>query len=309
MTSERSPFGTITLICNSRSGNGGVGKALPEVEKNLRLRELPYEVFHTEGPGHASQLAREALERGSRFIVAVGGDGTVHEVVNGMIVDDKAVNPDAVLGVVAAGSGCDFIKTFGIPATPAHAVSHLDGDESFTIDIGKVTFMKDGVETTRYFPNIAEVGIGAATVGKAARMPRWMGPTIYFFAFWLTLFKHKSANVVVDLVDKKYEGPMNNMVVANGQFFGGGMKIAPKAAPTDGLLDIQVEHARKRESVAILPKVYKGQHLPHPDILEAKRVRCSITADRPLPVEADGELLGETPAQFEVLRDIIRLKV
>ena len=225
---DRSPFGTITLICNSRSGNGGVGKALPEVEKNLKLRELPYEVFHTEGPGHASQLAREALDRGSRFIVAVGGDGTVHEVVNGMIVDDKAVNPEAVLGVVAAGSGCDFIKTFGIPAMPAHAVSHLDGDESFAIDIGKVTFMKDGVETTRYFPNIAEVGIGAATVGKAARMPRWMGPTIYFFAFWLTLFKHKSANVVVDLVDKKYEGPMNNMVVANGQFFGGGMKIAPE---------------------------------------------------------------------------------
>ncbi|MPZ70667.1 MAG: YegS/Rv2252/BmrU family lipid kinase [Actinobacteria bacterium] len=309
MTTERSPFGTITLICNSRSGNGGVGKALPEVEKNLKLRELPYEVFHTEGPGHATQLAREALERGSRFLVAVGGDGTVHEVVNGMIVDDKAVNPEAVLGVVAAGSGSDFIKTFGIPAMPAHAVSHLDGAESFAIDIGKVTFMKDGVETTRYFPNIAEVGIGAATVGKAARMPRWMGPTIYFFAFWLTVFKHKSANVVVDLVDKKYEGPMNNMVVANGQFFGGGMKIAPKAAPTDGLLDIQVEHARKRESVAILPKVYKGQHLPHPDILEAKRVRCSITADRPLPVEADGELLGETPAQFEVLRDIIRLKV
>lgn len=305
----RSQYGTITLICNSRSGNGGVGKALPEVEKHLKLRELPYEVFHTERAGHATLLAREALERGSRFLVAVGGDGTVHEVVNGMIENDQAVNPDAVLGVVAAGSGCDFIKTFGIPSMPAHAVSHLDGDGSFSIDIGKVTFMKDGVETVRYFPNIAEVGMGAATVGKAARMPRWFGPTIYFFAFWLTLFKHKAANVVVDLVDKKYEGPMNNMVIANGQFFGGGMKIAPKAAPTDGLLDIQVEHAKKRESVAIMPKVYKGQHVPHPDILEAKRVRCSITSERPLPVEADGELLGQTPASFEVLKDIIRLKV
>lgn len=305
----RSPFGIITLICNSRSGNGGVGKALPEVEKNLKLRGLPYEVFHTQSAGHATQLAREALERGSRFLVAVGGDGTVHEVVNGMIENDKAVNPDAVLGVVAAGSACDFIKTFGIPAMPAHAVSHLDGDGAFSIDIGKMTFMKDGVETVRYFPNIAEVGMGAATVGKAARMPRWFGPTIYFFAFWLTLFKHKAANVVVDLVDKKYEGPMNNMVIANGQFFGGGMKIAPKAAPTDGLLDIQVEHAKKRESVALMPKVYKGKHVPHPDILEAKRVRCSITSERPLPVEADGELLGETPASFEVLKDIIRLKV
>ncbi len=306
---SRSRFGQITLICNARSGNGGVGKALPEVEKNLQLRELPYEILRTEGPGHATTLAREALARGSRFLVAMGGDGTVQEVVNGMIENDQAVAPDAVLGVIAAGTGCDFIKTFGIPAMPAHAVAHLDGDESFPIDIGKVTYVKDGLETTRYFPNIAEVGIGAATVGIAARLPRWLGPTVYFFAFWISLFRHRSAEVVVDLVDKKYEGPMNNMVVANGQFFGGGMKIAPKAAPTDGLLDIQIEHARKREAVAIMPKVYKGQHVPHPDILEAKRVRCSITADRPLLVEADGELLGETPASFEVLKDIIRLKV
>ncbi len=102
---------------------------------------------------------------------------------------------------------------------------------------------------------------------------------------------------------------MNNMVVANGQFFGGGMKIAPKAAPTDGLLDILVEHARKREAIALMPKIYKGTHLPHPDIDLYKRVRATITADRPLLIEADGEVLGHTPATFEVLPDAIRLKV
>jgi diacylglycerol kinase (ATP) len=102
---------------------------------------------------------------------------------------------------------------------------------------------------------------------------------------------------------------MNNLVVANGQFFGGGMKIAPKAAPTDGLLDIQVEHARKREAIAIMPKVFKGEHLPHPNILEAKRVKVSITSERPLRVEADGELLGYTPATFELLRNALKLKV
>ena len=189
------------------------------------------------------------------------------------------------------------------------AVAHLDGPESFPIDIGKVTFMRDGTETVRYFPNIAEVGLGAATVARAESLPRWLGPTIYFFAFWLTLRKHKRATVKVDLVDRVYEGPMNNLVVANGQFFGGGMKVAPKAAPTDGLLDVQIEHARKREAIALVPRIYKGEHVPHPDIEESKRARLSITADRPLPVEADGEVLGETPASFEVLRDAIRLKV
>lgn len=304
-----SPFGKMTLICNGRSGRGGVARALPEVEAHLRNRGLEYEVRHTEGPGHATVLARDALSAGSMFLVAMGGDGTIHEVVNGMIEHDKPVNPDAVLGVVAAGTGSDFIKTFGIRALPGAAVAHLDGPNSFKIDIGKIVFTEDGREVTRYFPNIAEAGLGAETVARAATLPRWLGPTVYLFAFWMTMRRHKAAQVKVDLVDRVYEGPMNNLVVANGQFFGGGMKIAPKAAPTDGLLDVQIEHARKRESIAMMPKVYKGTHLPHPDVKEAKRVRCSITSDRPLLIEADGEVLGYTPATFEVLRDVISLKV
>ncbi len=304
-----SPFGRMLLICNAASGRGGVGRTLPEVRRHLEARGLEYDVRYTQAPGHATVIAREALDAGCRLVVAVGGDGTVHEVVNGMIEDDRPVNRDAALGVVAAGTGSDFIKTFGLPAMPGHAVAHLDGGESFPIDVGKLTFVRDGEIVVRYFPNIAEAGLGAAVVARAETLPRWLGPMVYFFAFWLTLTKHKPAHARVDLVDRVYEGPMNNLVVANGQFFGGGMKIAPKAAPTDGLLDIQIEHARKFEEIALMPKVFKGEHVPHRDIIEAKRVRCSISADRPLPVEADGEVLGTTPATFEVLPEVINLKV
>jgi diacylglycerol kinase (ATP) len=304
-----SPYGPITLICNAHAGRGGVGRRLPEVRAKLDERELPYEVRYTEGPAHATLIAREALEGGSRFVAAMGGDGTIHEVVNGMLVDDRPIVDDAVLGVVACGTGSDFIRTFGLPNMPAHAVAHLDGPESFPIDIGKITYTEDGRSVTRYFPNVAEAGLGAETVLRAGRLPRFLGPTLYFFAFWLALARHREARVRVDLVDRTYEGAMNNLVVANGQFFGGGMKIAPKAAPTDGLLDIQIEHARRREAIALLPKVYKGEHVPHPDIEEAKRVRVSIEADRPLRIEADGEVLGFTPATFEVLRDVVNLKV
>jgi YegS/Rv2252/BmrU family lipid kinase len=304
-----SPFGAAVIIANVRSGKGGVGAALPEVEAAMRDRGLEYEIRRTEYRGHAIEIAREVVTAGGRFVVAMGGDGTVHEVVNGMLADDKPVNPEAVLGVVAAGTGSDFIKTFGMPSTPKDAVRHLDGGESFLIDIGKVTYMQDGVEVTRYFPNIAEVGLGAACVARAEKLPRWLGPTVYLVAFWLTMRKHKAAHVKVDVVDRVYEGLMNNMVVANGQFFGGGMKIAPKAAPTDGLLDIQVEHARKKDAIAMMPKVFKGQHVPHPDIEEYKRVRCSITSETPLPIEADGEVLGTTPASFEVIPEAIQLKV
>ena len=299
----------MVLIANARSGKGGVASALPEVEAKLKERDLEYEIRMTEGPMHAIEIARESMKAGKRFLVAVGGDGTIHEVVNGMIENDVPIVDEPVLGVVSAGTGSDFIKTFGLPAAPGVAVAHLDGSESFPIDIGKVTYMQDGAEVTRYFPNIAEVGIGAEVVARAQRLPRWLGPTVYLTAFWLVMRKHKSAQVKVDLVDRVYEGPANNIVVANCQFFGGGMKIAPKAAPTDGLLDVQVEHARKREAIAIMPKVFKGEHLPHPDIEEFKRVKCTVTSDRPLLIEADGEVLGHTPATFEVLRDLIRIKV
>jgi diacylglycerol kinase (ATP) len=304
-----SPFGPITLICNPHAGRGGVGRSLPEVRAKLEERGLAYEVRYTERSAHATGIARDALEAGSRFLAAMGGDGTIHEVVNGMLEDDRPIVDDAVLGVVASGTGSDFIRTFGLPDMPAHAVAHLDGPESFPIDIGKITCTEDGRSVTRYFPNIAEAGLGAETVRRARRLPAFLGPTVYLFAFWLALARHRAANVTIDLVDRTYEGPMNNLVVANGQFFGGGMKIAPKAAPTDGLLDIQIEHVRKREAIALIPKVYKGEHVPHPDIQEAKRVRVSIEADRPLRIEADGELLGFTPATFEVLRDVVNLKV
>lgn len=303
------PFGSAILIVNRRAGRGIVSRSMPVIEASMKERELPYEVHYTESHGHATEIARAALKEGHRFLVAVGGDGTVHEVVNGMFEDGQKIVEDPVLGVVAAGTGCDFIKTFGIPSMPAHAVAHLDGPGSFTIDVGKITFGAEGEEAVRYFANIAEVGIGAKVVARAERLPRWLGPTVYFFAFWLTLRGHKAAEVSVDLVDRTYEGPMNNLVVANGQFFGGGMKIAPKAAPTDGLFDIQIEHASKREGLAIMPKVYKGQHVPHPKIEEAKRVEVSIDSEEALLIEADGEVLGHTPARFELIKDAISLKV
>lgn len=303
------PFGPAVLIVNRRAGRGVVSKSMPVVEANLKEREIPYEVHYTEDRGHATEIARAALKKDKRFLVAVGGDGTVHEVVNGMFENGEKIVPEPLLGVVAAGTGCDFIKTFGIPPMAAHAVAHLDGTGSFPIDVGKITFQTEDGETVRYFANIAEVGIGARVVERAESLPRFLGPTVYFFAFWLTLGTHKATEVRVDLVDRTYEGLMNNLVVANGQFFGGGMKIAPKAAPTDGLFDIQIEHASKREGLAIMPKVYKGQHVPHPKIDEAKRVEVSIEADQPLLIEADGEVLGFTPARFELLKDAISLKV
>jgi diacylglycerol kinase (ATP) len=279
------------------------------VRRLLAERGIEHEVVITKEPGEATTLARAAVGRGCRFVVSVGGDGTLQEVVNGLLRDDRAIRPEGVFGVVAAGTACDFVRTVGIPALPSHAAAHLDGPEAFAIDIGKLTCIRGGRTVTRYWHNVAEAGLGAEVARLARYLPSWLGPTLYPLAFWGTVLRYRGANARVDLVDRRYEGPVRNLVIANGQFFGRGMKVAPKAVPTDGLLDVLVEHASPAEEIAFMPRLYRGEHLPHEDILEAKRVRVSIEAQPPMRVEADGELVGETPASFEVLRDALRLKV
>src|ERR671918_1437791 len=135
-----SPYGDLVLIANPRSGRGRVGEELPELERQLLARRLGHRIVATEGPGHASAIAAEALRDGTRFLVAVGGDGTVQEVVNGMIEDDRPVAPDAVLGVVAAGSGSDFVRTFGLPGDAIRAVRHLTGDLLYPIDVIRIDY-------------------------------------------------------------------------------------------------------------------------------------------------------------------------
>jgi YegS/Rv2252/BmrU family lipid kinase len=304
-----SPFGDLVVIANPRSGRGRVGAELPELERQLISHRLGYRIVETEGPGHASTIAREALLKGDRFMVAVGGDGTVQEVVNGMLEDDRPLVEGAVLGVVAAGSGCDFVRTFGLPQEVPRAVRHLEGDRLYPIDVARVDYTEDGRTVTRYVPNIAECGLGGAVVARAERLPRWLGKSRYFWAFWLSMRKYRSGRISVQADRKSWEGRASNVVIANGQFYGGGMKISPRSYPGDGLLDIQISTGPKSEAFTMIPKVYRGEHVPHPHIKEMRGKRITVDADRPLPMEGDGEVLGTTPATFTVIPEVISLKI
>jgi len=305
-----SPYGPLVLIANPRAGKGKVGQRLPMIEHTLTDKGLDHRVVTTERPGHATLAAREALSNGTRFVVAVGGDGTVHEVVNGMISDDAPVVEGAILGVIAAGSGCDFVKTFGLPNDVAGACAYLEGANTISIDVGKITFAgSEGRETTRYFPNIAEVGLGGAVCARAERLPRNLGRSRYFLGFWLTLPLFKPDRVRVEAGPHVYEGRAHNVVVANCQYFGGGMRISPKSWPGDGLLDVIVMTGPKSDAFTTLPKVYRGEHLPHPNMLELKARRIRVEAGRPYRIEADGEVLGTTPVTFDIIRQPIALKI
>lgn len=288
-----------------------MGRKLPGIEAALRERGLEYEVRVTEGPGDASGVTRRAVESGSRFVVAVGGDGTVHEVVNGLLHDDAALHPDTVLGVISAGSGCDFIRTFSLPAEAIEAVDRLTGAQTRPLDVGKISFLdREGRPAVRYFANIAEAGLGGSTARRAAGLPARLGPARYFFAFWLVLPCYRPRSACVEVDDQSvFEGRAVNLVLANCRFFGGGMHISPASDPADGVLDVQVYTGPKSDSFTTLPKVYKGRHLPNRNVVELRGTRFHLHGEQPLEIEADGEVLGTTPATIEVLHRPLTLKI
>ena len=304
-----SPFGPLVLIANPRAGRGKVGEALPKIERILTDTGLDYRVVRTTHPGHATQAARDALLGGERYLVAAGGDGTVHEVVNGMIAGDQPVAADAVLGVVAAGSGSDFVRSFGLPGDAVEAAHHLAGDSVRNIDVGKVTCTDGTAEVTRYFANIAQAGLGGAVVARSATLPGFLGPAKYVTAFWLMLPGFRPGTVRVDADGEAFCWRAHNVVVANCRFYGGGMHISPKSKPDDGALDVLVMAGPKSDAFTIVPKVYRGTHLPHRNIVELRANRVRVETGLPFQIEADGETLGTTPATFEVIRTPIRVKV
>jgi diacylglycerol kinase (ATP) len=304
-----SPFGRLVIIANPSSGRGRWEAKLREIESMLQDWGLDYRIVRTAGPGHATEAAAEALSGGDRFLVAAGGDGTVHEVVNGMLAGGRPIAADAVLGVLATGSGCDFVKSFGIPGDAVKAARRLTGDAVRTIDVGKVTFADGGATTVKYFANIAEAGLGGSVVARASRLSGVLATTRYFFGFWLTLPRFRPATVRLDADGQAFEWVAQNVVVANCRFYGGGMQISPNSRPDDGRLDVLVMTGPKSDAYTTLPKVYRGTHLPHRNIAELRVSRVTVEADAPYPIEADGEMLGTTPATFEVIPAALRLKV
>ena len=305
-----SPFGPMRLIVNPRSGRGAVGKTLPVLTEALRSHDLEFDVVQTTRGGHASQAAREALDEGIGYLVAVGGDGTVHEVVNGMFDGDRPVNPDAVLGVAGAGSGCDFIRTFGLDRNPQIVARHLAGDLTMNIDVGTVDYVDlDGAPARRLFANIAEVNYGAEVVRRAEKFPRWFGRLRYLIGAYAAIAGGTRPETTVTVAHTATTVPLVELVVANCQFFGGGMKIAPRALPDDGKFNVQIFTGERSQVFTMTMKIYRGEHLPHPDITEYQSSTVSLSPETPLLVEADGEVLGHTPATFGLLERVLRLKI
>ena len=304
--------GEVLLVANPAAGGGG-GRTLGEkAAALLRERGMAVRLAFTTGPGDAERIARAALAAGGERFLVLGGDGTVHEVVNGLVdaAAGRTRHDGTVLGVVSSGSGCDLVRTFGLDRPPETLATHLASSEVLPIDLGRVRYVgPDGVPQVRVFANIAEVGFGGQVARTAARLPRRLGPARYSVGIVATWGAFRRVPTRITHDGGTHASAVCNVVVANGQFFGGGMHVAPRALPTDGRLNLQAWVGSPTDVLRAGRQLRTGAHLARPDVHEWQSSAVTIEGDRPLALEADGEVLGTSPASFDVLQRAIGLKL
>jgi diacylglycerol kinase (ATP) len=300
---------TVVFIVNPASGSGKTGNLWPELAERAAARGLRGETLLTERPGHASALAEQAAANGARLVVVVGGDGTVNEAVNGL---RRAGSEEVELAILPRGTGDDFARTFGIPADFDRAIEIAADGGARTLDIGRARYVSlEGSEEERYFVNFAGAGISGAIAKRGAATSRRLGARLaYFWATIAVFARWKSSEMSLEIDGQRRVAQLYEVIVSNGAYVAGGMRIAPEASPDDGLFEtVLIGDFTKAEFVATFPKIYRGTHVGHPkvEILRARTV--GVDAASPLPVVLDGEQPGMTPARFEIVPNALRLRV
>ena len=289
------------FLVNPAAANGSTGRRWPEIAHQAAGAGLEGDALLSERRGHLGELAREAALGGARLLVVVGGDGSINEVVER---PRRHRDPPAV-ALIPRGTGGDFVRTFGIPSDVA-AAAPGGAHRRHAVDRprpGHATEPGTAATASALFANVASAGMSGAIAQRANETSKALGAKASYLWATFAVFAGWSAVETRLTVDGEIRsGRMFDVVVANGRYFGGGMKMCPDAVPGDGLLDVvTIGDVTKRDLVLTMPKIYRGTHLPHPKA-EALRGRVvTVETDEPVPVELDGEQPGTTPARFEVL--------
>jgi YegS/Rv2252/BmrU family lipid kinase len=294
------PRPEVAFLVNPASGNGATGKRWPRLRARAAELGLEGDVLLSEGPGHLTELARAAAVD-HELLVVVGGDGTLNEVVNG------AAGGGATIAVLPAGTGQDFGRTHAIPTRFDAAVGVALAGDVAEIDLGRATYA--GGE--RLFANVGSVGMSGAVARRANSMSKALGGrATFYYALVREFVRWQNTEVTVTFDDGERRGPMHDVIVANGQWHGGGMRLAPGASFDDGLFDVVlIGDVSKLDFVTTSPRLYKGGHVHHPRVEVVRSAGVAVDAAEPLPLEVEGEPVGTTPVRFEVLPRALRVRV
>ncbi|MBU1865237.1 MAG: diacylglycerol kinase family lipid kinase [Actinobacteria bacterium] len=292
-----------TLI-NPGAGNGSANVSIEQrVRSALADHEVDAVINTTRSVDHLRELVRRGAAEGSTRFLAVGGDGTASLVADALMRLPWTEPP--TLGILPAGSGSDYVRTFGFSQKLEEAVRHLTGSETYLVDVGII----EGSWGIRHFLNAANIGVLGATVKRAEQMSRRWGSLRYKLAFWLELPGFPRGPISLETERRTFEGDAITVVLANGQYFGAGVNIAPRATLIDGLLDVQVFTVSKSRIPLLYRKATRGLHLSDPGVERYRAERISIATDVPWPVEIDGDYLGETPIEVSLLPGALRFKI
>ncbi len=295
------------IVVNPVAGGGRALRKVEPVLEIFRSAGIAFEVVTTRYPKHAIELAGQAAGTFGG-VIAVGGDGTLNEVVNGVCKDGRCLVP---VGFLPAGRGIDFPRTTGIPTDLTEAAHRLVRPRTFTTDLGLVTYQEGTERRSRYFVNVAGCGFDAAVAERASRYGTGLGGTLpYLTSLVVTLITYENVHMSWEVDGERAYGRLNTLVMANGQYYGGGMRIAPNAVVEDGLLDfIFIGDFGKFEFLMNVPKVYEGSHLSLSLVSERKGRRISVESEQRVMVHADGEVLGTLPLEAEVVPSALTLLI
>jgi YegS/Rv2252/BmrU family lipid kinase len=298
------------VIVNPNAGNGKGKKDWESISSYLGGKNLSFEVKFTEKKGHAVTYTTDGIASGFRKFITVGGDGTLNEVVNGVFSNNLCPTNDITLALIPVGTGNDWGRMFGIPLDHKKAIDIICENKSILHDIGVVSYYNGIEKKHRYFINIAGLGFESVVVRRTniQKDKGRSGKLIYFYNLLLSLlsYKNTSAEIVID--GNKTVADVFSINVGNGRYCGGGMRQTPNALPYDGLLDLTVINGMgKFEIIRNLKILYDGTILNHPKINGYRCKNVKVSSDSVIYTEADGESLGHTPAEFNIIPACINI--
>jgi YegS/Rv2252/BmrU family lipid kinase len=301
-------MGEIRVILNPTAGRGLGARVEPDLCQALEEEGLEYSLVRTERPWHAAELAEQAAGEGFELVVAVGGDGTAHEVVNGLVTASGGETA-GTFGVIPVGSGSDFANTIGVPPGMREAVRRLANGRDRVVDVGRVTISG---QAPRYMDNTVNIGFGGVVTRESRKVKYLRGIALYLPVVLKTVFLYyKAPQVTIEYDDQQLSMPAVMVCVANGSREGGGFHVAPDAQPDDGLFDLCVAHEMSRLAMlAIIPSFMSGTHVGHKNITMARAKRVAISSSEDLIAHIDGEMLCTKAhrIEFEILPNRLRVR-
>lgn len=293
------------FIVNPHAGNGSAGSSWPSIETLAKDRLGFFEAYMTKGPGDAVICAKNAVAEKTKRLVCVGGDGTLNEIVNGIMMNEESLISDLMLGFIPNGTGCDFIRTVSIPQDIEQTMDLIASGHTRSIDLG-VLLLKDhkGRDHRRYFHNIASFGLGGEVAQRVNQMTKALGPFVSFmWATLISIFLYGTKRIKI-LIDGKSEKVISswNVVVANGQYHGGGMWVAPDASVYDGLFHVTIIGDLTIPEVFLnLSKLYNGRIYDIEKVITLTCQKMAAISDERVLLEVDGEQPGMLPVVVKIL--------